>query len=134
MQTNVLTELCSIQLTLIGISFSIFTIYFSLVLGKLDVLHNISNQIKQGNKSSELKQTEHFCLKSIKRLKKMCRCSIFVCCISIFMTLLMWCFKIWSLNSIIYYSVISLNIIDFIGIFSLILVVFISYFKETKFD
>lgn len=82
MDVQSLVDLCTIQLALIGISFSIFTILLSLIIGKFEVLNNIATQIKQGNHSPELKQTEHFCIKNIRQLKKMCLCSVIVCSVS----------------------------------------------------
>lgn len=76
MDVQSLVDLCTIQLALIGISFSIFTILLSLIIGKFEVLNNIATQIKQGNHSPELKQTEHFCIKNIRQLKK----NVFVLC------------------------------------------------------
>lgn len=65
-----LDKLFSIQLTLIGVTFSIFTILYSIILGKFDQLKIIAKQIKRGNTSPEIKQSEKFCLDTIFQLKK----------------------------------------------------------------
>lgn len=131
---NPFADLCSIQLTIIGISFSIFTIFYSLSLGKLEVLNSISNQIKQGNHSPELMQSEHFCLKTINRLKRMCFWSIVVCLVSILLTVLMWIFRSFNIPAWLYNLLCFINILDFICVLTLIIIVFISYFKDSKFD
>lgn len=58
MDVQSLVDLCTIQLALIGISFSIFTILLSLIIGKFEVLNNIATQIKQGNHSPELTEIQ----------------------------------------------------------------------------
>lgn len=128
------SDLCSIQLTLIGISFSIFTILFSLVWGKLDNLRTISNLIKQGNRSPELMQAEHFCLSSIRKLKQMNFWTIIVCLSSICLIIVMEILKHFHFKEWIYYLICIINCLDFIGIFFLILMIFYSYFKNTNFD
>ena len=125
---------CSVQLTLVGISFSIFTILYSLVLGKLELLRNIATQIKQGNKNPELKQSEHFCLKYIHRLKRMNRWTIIICTVSILLLILMSIIKDATHSDWIFYTICIANWIDFAGILVVIISVFISYFKDTKFD
>lgn len=128
------SDLCTIQLTLIGISFSIFTILYSLVLGKLDLLNNISNQIKQGNKSPELKQSEFFCLKYIRKLKGMNKWVIIVCSTSIFLLVLMSLIKHIAFPKWLYYTVCAANYLDFFLVLLIMILVFITYFKDSKFD
>lgn len=56
MDFSLYEDLCSIQLTVIGISFSIFTIIYSIILIQKDKLNLLSKQIKTGSYGN-LKQT-----------------------------------------------------------------------------
>lgn len=128
------SNLCSIQLTLIGISFSIFTILYSLIIGKIETLKYINNQIKTGNKNPLLKGNEHCCRTSIQRLKQINKGSIAICLCSIILLILMECFT--SIKSPQYLIMIlkSLNYLEFIGIILLIIIVFRTYFDDVTFD
>lgn len=129
---SIFSELLSIQLTIIGISFSIFTIIFSLIVGKIDSLNLTSKQIKNGNRSPEIMQTETFCKHSISNLKKLNRYVIIICLLSLFLSALLWCLKFCLVPYWIQTSIIILNYIDFIGIIVLIISVFHFYVKNTK--
>jgi hypothetical protein len=134
MEQNIIGDLASIQLTLVGISFSIFTILYSLVIGKLDLLQSISKQIKEGNRSPEIMQLEIFCLKSLKRLRRMNFWTIIICITSILLFIILWQAKSVSLSNTSKNVLFIVNYIDFLGILILIGVVFRSYFSSTKYD
>lgn len=134
MEQTIIGDLASIQLTLVGISFSVFTILYSLIVGKLDLLQSISKQIKEGNHSPEIMQSESFCLKSLNRLKRMNLWTIIVCAISIILSIILWLLKSVSLSDIYRTTLYIVNYIDFVGILVLIVIVFRSYFSSTKYD
>lgn len=134
MEQTIIGDLASIQLTLVGISFSVFTILYSLIVGKLDLLQSISKQIKEGNHSPEIMQSETFCLKSLNRLKRMNLWTIIVCAISIILSIILWLLKSVSLSDIYRTTLYVVNYIDFVGILVLIVIVFRSYFSSTKYD
>lgn len=132
--STVIQDLLSVQLSLIGISFSIFTILYSLITSKLELLNTISKNIKEGNHSPDLLQTENFCIKNINRLKRMNFWSILVCISSILLLFFLWLAKLFTLPKITLSIIIVANCIDFVGIFILICFVFYSYFRTAKFD
>lgn len=134
MAYNIINDLATIQLTLVGISFSVFTILYSLIVGKLDLLQSISKQIKEGNHSPEIMQSETFCLKSLNRLKQMNFWTIIVCAISILLSIILWLLKSVLLSDIYLTALLIVNYIDFLGILVLIAIVFRSYFSSTKYD
>lgn len=134
MMCNILSDLFSIQLTLIGISFSIFTIFYSLVVGKLEQLNLISKQIKSGKGSPEIKQMERFCLNTISRLKKTNRFVIYICSISISLSVLLGIIRHLTIPNIVLYIVIGINWVDFLFIISLIIWVFYTYHRKTKYN
>ena len=134
MDVQSLVDLCTIQLALIGISFSIFTFLLSLIIGKFEVLNNIATQIKQGNHSPELKQTEHFCIKNIRQLKKMCLCSVIVCSVSTVLTILLYIVKSFTIPNVLYVVLVGVNILEIIGVLILMIIVFYSYFRNTRLD
>lgn len=129
-----INHLFSVQLTLIGITFSIFTILYSLIVGKIDQLKIISRQIKEGCVNPDIKQAEIFCLRSLSRLKRTNIYVITICCISIALSIILFFSDTLSKSSLLYLLIIILNALDFISIITLIIVLFISYHKETKID
>lgn len=132
--STVIQDLLSVQLSLIGISFSIFTILYSLITSKLELLNTISKNIKEGNHSPDLFQTENFCIKNINRLRRMNFWAILVCISSILLLFFLWLAKLFTLPKITLSIIIVANCIDFVGIFTLICFVFYSYFRTAKFD
>jgi len=84
---DILSDLWNFHLVLIGISLSIFTLFYSFILNKRDELKTISEQIKNGEISPTLAQKERFAIKYISRLRKInTNClyififSSFLCC------------------------------------------------------
>lgn len=134
MKFSLISDLFTIQLTLIGISFSIFTIYFSLIIGKLEHLHHISLQIKSGKSSPEIKQLERFCLSSISRLKKTNRIVIIICSISIILSIILGIVKYQTISKALLYIILGINCLDFLFIIILISWIFYSFFSKTKYD
>lgn len=132
--STVIQDLLSVQLSLIGISFSIFTILYSLITSKLELLNTISKNIKEGNHSPDLLQTENFCIKNINRLRRMNFWAILVCISSILLLFFLWLAKLFTLPKITLSIIIVANCIDFVGIFTLICFVFYSYFRTAKFE
>lgn len=134
MKCTLISDLFTIQLTLIGISFSIFTIYFSLIIGKLEHLHHIALQIKSGKSSPEIKQSERYCLSTISRLKKTNRIAIIICSISIILSIILGIIKYQIISKTLLYIILGINCLEFLTIIVLIFWVFFSFFSITKYD
>lgn len=134
MESNIISDLFSSQLTLIGISFSIFAIFYSLIIGKIEQLKSISRLLKSGKSSPDIKQLEQLCITSISRLKKTNRFVVIVCFISIILTIILGIAKYLTLSEIAKYIIVGINCLDFLLILFLIFHVFYLYFCKTKFD
>lgn len=134
MNSHPLDEFCSIQLTIIGISFSIFTILYSFILGKRETLETIANKIKLGDKSPQLKGHEHYCLTSIKRLKYLNIGAIVICTASIFLLIIMELVKATSCSKLLIDTLKFLNYVEFLSIILLILLIFKKYFDDVKIE
>jgi len=87
---DILSDLWNFHLVLIGISLSIFTLLYSFILNKRDELRNISEQIKNGDKSPALVQKERFAIKYIYRLKKINTNCLFIFIFSTFFCCWSW--------------------------------------------
>lgn len=134
MDFSLYEDFCSIQLTVIGISFSIFTIIYSIVLIEKDKLNLISKQIKNGSHGPEIKQLEYFCIKNIKNLRHINLFTIGICLVSIMICITMWILKYFELPNWTIIIICLINFLDLGCILFLIILVFISYFKQTKID
>lgn len=134
MDFSLYEDLCSIQLTVIGISFSIFTIIYSIILIQKDKLNLLSKQIKTGSYGPENKQLEYFCIKNIKSLRRINLFTIAICSASISICISMWILKYFELPNGAIITIYIVNFLDLGCILILIIRVFKSYFKQTKID
>ncbi len=66
---QILNDLWNLHLVFFGISVSIFTLLFSFIINKKDILKSIAAQIKKGSHDPLLLQQEVFAKKHIMRLK-----------------------------------------------------------------
>lgn len=132
MFAEIVSELISVQLTITGISFSVFTVLYSIIIGKLDQLRTISKLIKSGNCSFDVMQAERFCKESISLIKRINLFCIIICCFSIFLAIGSWICVKMTIGSVALFILTCLHCADFIAIITLIILIFYRYFKQTS--
>lgn len=70
---NILGELTNVNLVILGISVTIFTVVYSFLLNKKNELHNITNKINQNTLNPFDNQQKYFALNYIKQFSKINR-------------------------------------------------------------
>lgn len=132
MLKSIFTDLYTIQLTFVGISFSIFTILFSLIIGKKGELRIISKNIKSGNFSPESRQTEKWCLNSIKNMRSMCNWAILIGLVSACLSLISWLAKIFEFSHSLLIIILCICCLEVIGIILITFKIIFLYLKQSK--
>jgi ABC-type bacteriocin/lantibiotic exporter with double-glycine peptidase domain len=87
---NLLNDFWEFHLVLIGVYLSIFTLVYSLIIGKRQELKLMSEQIKKEGKSPLVNQKEHFAVDYIRRLKKLNKYIVVLLITSIVLFLFNW--------------------------------------------
>lgn len=64
---NILSELTNINLVILGISITIFTVVYSFIVNKRNDLERISDKLSQQNNNPFIVKQRHFTLKYIKQ-------------------------------------------------------------------
>ena len=62
-----------VSIAIFGIAFTLFTLFFSFIFNKREELRNISDVIKDGKGTFEIKKKEKFAIKHMQKLKLMNR-------------------------------------------------------------
>ena len=134
---EILSDVCNFQLVVFGIAVTLFTLLYSFIMNKRELLKNYNEDIKLGNASPVIYQKTNFSIIYINRLKKTNIHLIILCTTSFISYLFSW-FSLRFIDcSIIkqksFYIISSLSIMTIIYIiFILSFILFKEYIKSTK--
>lgn len=134
--------ICSIQLTIIGSSISVFVLLYSFIVTKKDELKHITHKIKKGIKDENLKRRERKSISYIQHLSNLCNKCIYIFTMSICLYAITNVISLIIIpneidSKIVYGSIIIISLFTLIEIiFSLYLLinVFFQYKKDIKID
>lgn len=130
----IINQVSNLQLALLGIAITVFTVIYSFIINKREDLKNISILIKAGKGSPMIVQKSSFLTKHIINFKNTNNSLIKIIIVSFFLFTYTWIssnFKIF-INEKAFYTVLIIVAIEFIFI-SIVLIKIISKYKnETK--
>lgn len=134
---EILRDLWNFHLILMGISLSIFTLFYSFILSKKDQLLELSFQIKIGNNDPLFSQRERNLIRYIKKLKKFNDQFIFLTIFTFLIAITIWFLTLFSDNI----QLLKLHILYFFSFVTgmtilyaiyLIASLFLNYIKDTR--
>jgi Cft2 family RNA processing exonuclease len=132
--TNIINQISNIQLAILGITITVFTVLYAFIMTKKDELKILSNQIKIGDKSPLVLQKTNFVARNIIKLKKINDKVVYVILFSFVFFSYTWIvslFKILINNKNFLFIIIAL-VIEFALLTLLLIKIFLNYKKETK--
>lgn len=132
--TNIINQISNIQLAILGITITVFTVLYAFIMTKKDELKILSNQIKIGDKSPLVLQKANFVARNISKLKNINDKVVFVILFSFVFfsyTSVVSLFKIF-INNKNFIFIITALIIEFLVLTLLLVKIFLNYKKETK--
>ena len=132
--TNIINQISNIQLALLGITITVFTVLYAFITTKKDELKNLSNQIKSGDKSPLILQKANFVTRNINKLKNINDKIIYVILFSFLFFSYTWIVSIFKIciNNKNFLFIISILIIEFLVLSTLLVKTYFNYKKETK--
>lgn len=132
--TTLINQISNVQLALLGISITIFTVIYSFIINKKEELLIIASEIKSGNKSPLKLQKESFLIKNITKLKSVNNKLLVLVCYSFLYLIYSWISSNFSVCISIKYYYLNLILLslEFIIISFILIKLFINYKKETK--
>lgn len=132
--TNIINQISNIQLALLGITITVFTVLFAFITTKKDELKNLSNQIKSGDKSPLILQKANFVLRNINKFKRINDKIVYVILFSFIFFSYTWIvsmFKVCICKKNFLF-IISILIIEFLVLSTLLVKIYFNYKKEIK--
>jgi hypothetical protein len=132
--TNIINQISNIQLAILGITITVFTVLYAFIMTKKDELKILSNQIKIGDKSPLVLQKANFVARNISKLKNINDKVVYVILFSFVFfsyTSVVSLFKIF-INNKNFIFIITALIIEFLVLTLLLVKIFLNYKKETK--
>lgn len=132
--TNIINQISNIQLAILGITITVFTVLYAFIMTKKDELKILSNQIKIGDKSPLVLQKANFVARNISKLKSINDKVVYV---------ILFSFVFFSYTSVVslfknfinnknFIFIITALIIEFSVLTLLLVKIFLNYKKETK--
>lgn len=133
---SIIKDICNFELSVFGISITLFTVLYSFILNKRDELRSYSEQIKTGTANPIITQKYNFAKSYIKRVKEVNRHLKCLVIISLSCCLISWLiisfpiipFLIYMLKILI--LIIAGGTVVYIGI--ILFVIFRQYTKDTE--
>lgn len=132
--TNIINQISNIQLALLGITITVFTVLYAFIINKKEDLKNLSNQIKNGDKSPLILQKATFITRNSTKLKKINDKVIYVIIFSFAFFSYTWVisnFKI-LINIKNFIAIITILLLQFLVLSTLLIRIYLNYKKETK--
>jgi hypothetical protein len=132
--TNIINQISNIQLAILGITITVFTVLYAFIMTKKDELKILSNQIKIGDKSPLVLQKANFVARNISKLKNINDKVVFVILFSFVFFSYTWVVSLFKIliNNINFLFIIIALIIEFLVLTLLLVKIFLNYKKETK--
>lgn len=130
-----LQDCFNIQLSFLGILITLFTVIFTILLGKIEELKIYSELIKNGTHSLQIIQNEKLLHKFIKGLKKVNQKLLVAFLIAFVLFLIIWVYRFLCLHNKWY-----LLLIEILFCFEIIFFIFLTikiirlYFISTRLD
>ncbi|MDR3365714.1 MAG: hypothetical protein LBO71_01930 [Prevotellaceae bacterium] len=122
-----------LSVAIFGISFTLFTLFFSFIFNKREELRNISDVIKEGKGTLETRKKEKFAVRHIHKLKSLNKHIIILLSFSFFISVgIFLCRK--STNHIVEKICIILAIGLILYLVILFCLIMLYYLKSTKID
>lgn len=133
---EILSDLWNINLILLGVSLTIFTLLYSFILSKRDELRGISEQLKIGSNSMVLSQKESFAIIYISKLKSANNHAAIIILVTFMLFLFAWISLRIIPDSNINFKQFSVYLTGALTVVILIysILIFVKIYKQYRFD
>ena len=121
----------TISIAVFGITFTLFTLFFSFIFSKREELRSIKNSVIEGKTTLETQQKEKFAIRHILKLKNINKHILILLCFSFIMSVSSFlCKNLKSICIEITFIVLTILLISYLVILFSIIVIY--YKKSTK--
>lgn len=133
---NIIKDICNFQLSIFGISITLFTVLYSFILNKRDELRSYNEQIKTGTANPIIIQKYNFAKSYIKRIKEVNSHLKWLVIISLSCYLISWLIINFAIIPLLIYIlkilvlIVAGGTVVYIGI--ILFVIFQQYKKDTE--
>lgn len=130
----IINQVSNLQLAILGIAITVFTVIYSFIINKREELKNISTLIKDGNASPIEVQKSNFLAIHIRNFKNTNSSLIKIISVSFILFIYAWIssnFKIY-INQKTLYVILVIVAIEFIFISIVFIKIILKYKNETK--
>ena len=130
----IINQVSNLQLAILGIAITVFTVIYSFIINKREELKNISTLIKDGKASPIVVQKSSFLVNQIRNFKNANSNLIKIISVSFILFIYTWIssnFNIY-INQRAFYGVLLIVTIEFIFISIILIKIILKYRSETK--
>jgi hypothetical protein len=121
----------TISIAVFGITFTLFTLFFSFIFSKREELRSIKNSVIEGKTTLETQQKEKFAIRHILKLKNINKHILILLCFSFIISVSSFlCKNLKSICFEIIFIVLTIFLISYLVVLFFIIVIY--YKKSTK--